>query len=68
MTRQDRKEGFSNSPSQFIGNTPECEKSCVKVLIGKTAADNDQLSLKYGKPDEAFTGQLVVQFVSPEIC
>ena len=49
----------------MIGNTPECEKSCVKVLIGKTAADNDQLSLKYGKPDEAFT---VVQFVSPEIC
>lgn len=37
--------------------------NCVKVLIGKTAADNDQLSLKYGKPDEALMGALVLSFL-----
>ena len=28
-----------------------------EVLIGKTAEDNDRLSLQYGKPDEALSAR-----------
>jgi len=67
MTRQDPRKISRSLACYSIWETRQSEKravlNCVKVLIGKTAADNDQLSLKYGKPDEALMDALVLSFL-----